>query len=144
MKKIFTALFIGIALSSCVPSTPQARIEKFPEKFAALSQKEQALVQHGEISRGMSKDAVLLAWGTPAQRFEGYENSRKTERWDYTKSRAVHASHYSLGYGYSGYGPYNRRGGYSSFGFAIGPDFVYVPTHAASVWFDKNSWERAR
>ncbi|NJM38596.1 MAG: hypothetical protein HC845_12450 [Akkermansiaceae bacterium] len=144
MKKILFCLLIGAALSACVPSTPHARIQANPEKYAALSGREQELVRQGIVDKGMSKDAVLLSWGPPSQRFEGYQNSRRTERWDYVKSRAVANTHYSIGYGYGGYGRFGRS---SYFGLAAGPDFTYVPTYSGSVWFAKDrvvSWERAR
>ena len=143
MKKIITALLAGIVFSSCAPMTPQARIAENPEKFAALGKKEQGLVQQGQIARGMSPDAVLLAWGAPGRRFEGYKNSKTTERWDYIGSRPVYSSFY---YGGFGYGPYGRWG-YSGLGFGAGPEVVYVPYRLASVWFINNrvdSWERAR
>lgn len=147
MKKIVTTLLAGLVFASCAPSTPQARIAKSPEKFAALGSKEQALVQKGEISRGMSPDAVTLAWGFPNQRFEGSKDSKRTERWDYTTLRPVYTNHFGgLGYGYGGYGPYGRYG-YSSLGYAMGPEVAYIPDRVASVWFVNHrveSWERLR
>jgi hypothetical protein len=145
MKKLVTALLACLVLASCAPSTPQARITKFPEKFAALGTKEQALVQNGEISRGMSPDAVMLAWGFPNQRFEGSKDSKRTERWDYTSLRPVYATNYFGGFGY-GYGPYGRYG-YSGLGYGLGPDVAYIPDRVASVWFVSNrvdAWERVR
>jgi outer membrane protein assembly factor BamE (lipoprotein component of BamABCDE complex) len=143
MKKILLTLCTGLFFLSCTPLTPQARIQINPEKFAEFSQRDQDLIKQGQIAKGMSRDAVLFAWGNPAVKFEGFENSAATERWDYTKSKAVYSTYYSEGFGY---GRYNRRG-YSNVGIAIGPEFTYVPTHSASVWFRKGrvaSWERAR
>ncbi len=138
----------ALVFSSCAPSTPQARIAKSPDKFAALSKKNQDLVQQGLISRGMTPDAVELAWGVPAQRFEGSKHSKSTERWDYAGSRPVYFTNYygGYGYGYGGYGPYGR-GGYTGLGFGFGPEVAYVPYRVASVWFiDRrvDSWERAQ
>ena len=65
MKKFLTALSAGLSLASCVPSTPQTRIQQNPQKFEALSAKHRTLVQQGQIARGMSPDAVYLAWGGP-------------------------------------------------------------------------------
>lgn len=148
MKKIITALLAGLVLSSCAPSTPRSRIEQNPGKFAALGKKEQGLVRQGQISRGMSPDAVILAWGFPSRRFEGSRNAKMTRRWDYAGSRPVYTTslYGGFGYGFGGYGPYGRRG-YSSGGFGVGPDVTYVPYRLASVWFVNNrvdSWERAR
>lgn len=147
MKPISAAFLTAILLSSCAPSTPQARIDRNPQVFASLEKKEQQLVQQGQLSRGMSADAVKLAWGEPAERFEGSKNSRRTERWDYTGSRPIYTTNvfggYGYGYGYSPYGP----GRYSTVGFGVGPEIAYVPYRVASVWFVSNkvdSWERAR
>lgn len=139
-------LLLVLALSACAPSTPQARIEKFPEKFAALSKKEQGLVQQGQIAPGMSPDAVLLAWGFPNQRFEGSRNSKMTERWDYSTTVPVYNSAYALGpYGarYGRYGPYWQRG----YSFGDAPEIAYIPYRVASAWFvdDRlDAWERVR
>ena len=147
MKKIIALLALCLFVGACASSTPQGRIESSPEKYAALSAKHKALVQQGKIDRGMSKDGVLLAWGTPASHFEGSEQGRFIERWDYAGSKPVMTSSYSGGfYDYWGYG-YGRR--YSPYGysFAVGPEVVYVPYTKATVSFVKgrvDSWEREK
>ncbi len=141
MKKLMPFLLVAVVFASCAPITPQARIEKYPEKFAALSERDKSLVQQGQITRGMSADGVLLAWGRPSQRYEGFKNEKAIERWDYAGSQPVYNSNF---YGSYGYGPYGR---YSGLGYGVGPEIAYVPTHLASVWFANNrvdSWERAR
>lgn len=148
MKSIATTLSACLFFASCAPSTPETRIAKSPEKFAALGKKEQALVRRGEVSGGMSPDAVTLAWGAPNQRFEGSKDSKRTARWDYTGARPVYSTNLfgGFGYGYGGYGPYGRRG-FSSVGFAVGQEVAYVPERLASVWFVNDrvdSWERVR
>lgn len=146
MKAMLIALAAGLSLVSCVPSTPQARIDRNPGKFSALSQKNQTLVQQGQIARGMPPDAVFLAWGGPAGVFQGSKHGKSTERWDYAGTRPVYTTGF---YGSYGYGRYGRRGryGYSGLGFGMGPEVAYVPYRIASVWFENNSvdaWERAR
>ncbi len=147
MKPTITALLAGLALASCAPSTPQTRIAKSPETFAALNKKEQTLVQQGRIASGMPPDAVRLAWGSPDRSFEGSRNSKHTERWDYSTLRPVYPVGY-LGYGYgygSYYGPYGRHL-YSGLGYA-GSEMAYIPERTASVWFVNgrvDSWERLR
>ena len=113
MKKLLTALLAGLAFSSCVPSTPQARIAQNPQVFAALPKKDQSLVERGQVARGMSPDAVMLAWGYPSRRFEGSKDSKRTERWDYAGSRPVYTSTFYGGYGY-GYGRWGYGGGMST------------------------------
>jgi hypothetical protein len=148
MKKIVTSLMAGLCFSSCAPMTPQARIDKNPEKFAALSQKDKGLVQQGQITRGMPLDAVMLAWGPPSRRFQGSKDSKKTERWDYDDSRPVYIAHFYSDYPYhiGGYGPYDHSR-FSGVGLGVGPEVTYVPYRVASVWFINDrldSWERAR
>lgn len=145
MKNIFAAMAAGFFLASCVPSTPQARIQQHPEKFQALGQNHQSLVQQGQIARGMNADAVYLAWGAPAETFQGSKDGKSTERWDYAGSRPVYSTNFYGAYGY-GYGPYGRRG-YSGYGLGYGPEVAYIPFRLASVWFVNSrvdSWERAR
>lgn len=145
MKPTLTALLAGLVFASCAPSTPQTRITKSPETFAALNKKEQSLVQQGQISNGMPPDAVLLAWGPPDRRFEGSKNSKRTERWDYSTLRPVYPiGHFGYGYG-SYYGPYGRHI-HSNLGF-VSSEVAYIPERTASVWFVNDrvdSWERVR
>ncbi len=148
MRKIASALISAACLVSCAPSTPQARIAKSPEKFGTLSKKTQELVQKGKIARGMTADAVELAWGPPARRFEGFKDSKSTERWDYVRDAPVYFTGPAsgLGYGYDGIGPYGR-GACNSYGFGFGPEIGYVPYRVASVEFvghRVDSWEQLR
>jgi hypothetical protein len=143
MKKLLFALSIGLLFTSCAPSTPQTRIQQQPQKFEALGPKHRQLVEKGLIDRGMSQDAVYLAWGAPSRTFQGSKNNRLTERWDYSGSRPVYSNTFYGSYGRY-YGPY-RRYGYSGIGW--GPEVAYIPYRIGSVWFIDNkvdSWERAR
>jgi len=144
MKMLVSVLSAGLLLVSCVPYTPQTRIQQNPRMFSALTTKDQDLVQRGIIARGMTADAVFLAWGKPTAVVVGSRNGKNNERWDYTGSRPVYTSTI---YGSYGYGGYRGRGGYgySGFGFGMGPDVAYVPHRLASVWFVNHSvdaWER--
>jgi hypothetical protein len=143
MKRLALALIAAALFPSCAPSTPQARIEKAPEKFAALPAKDQELVLQGKITRGMSPDAVELAWGSPDRLLEGSAHGEAMDRWDYLGTRPVAVAPLFDGYGY-GYGPYQ---GYGWSGPAFGPDIAYIPYLSASVRFiDRrvDSWERVR
>jgi len=149
MKKILASLALCLFVGACASSTPQGRIAENPDKFEGLPAKHKSLVQEGRIERGMSKDAVYLAWGAPSNRYDGYQNKRHTERWDYVSTRPVYTTGYFGGFGgYPywgyGYGPYNHPYGYQ---FAVGPDVIYEPYTRASVSFVGNgvdSWERRR
>jgi len=148
MKTMLAAISATILLVSCVPSTPQGRIQQSPQMFHSLSAKDRALSERGQLARGMSPDAVYIAWGTPSNTFMGYYKGQASERWDYAASRPVYSSTFfsSYGYGYGGgYGRYGHH--YSGIGYGFGPEISYVPTHVASVWFVNHrvdSWERAR
>jgi hypothetical protein len=144
MKKFIALLSAGLLIVSCAPSTPQTRIQQSPEKFATLSSKHQELVRQGQIARGMSPDAVYLAWGSPSRTYQGSKNGKPTERWDYSGSRPVYTSNFYGSFGRY-YGPYYGPYRYSAIGF--GPEVVYVPYRAATVWFTNHrvdSWERIR
>ncbi|MCX6866498.1 MAG: hypothetical protein NTV46_09825 [Verrucomicrobia bacterium] len=148
MKRILTLLSLGLMLASCVPSTPQTRIQQEPRKFANLSARHKALVQQGQITRGMTPDAVYLAWNAPSRSFQGSKDGNMTERWDYASSYPVQVTNFygSYGYGYGGYGHHGHHR-YSGVGFGIGPEIAYVPYRIASVWFVNNrvdAWERAK
>lgn len=142
MKSLLIPLLAGTLISSCVPSTPQARIEREPEKFSALSKPHQELAQRGEIAPGMPPDGVWFAWGAPNRAFQGSKEGATTERWDYAAAQPVHTTNFHGSYGYGGCGPYRRHGHYG-----FGPEVTYIPYRIASVWFLNNrvdSWERAR
>ena len=129
-----------LIVASCAPSTPLTRIQQQPQKFAALDTQQKTLVERGQIDRGMSADAVYIAWGHPARVFQGSSEGRLTERWDYTGTRAVHYGNF---YGPCGrYGPYGRYPRYD-----LGPGIAYIPYRVASVWFvdgKVDAWERIR
>jgi hypothetical protein len=139
MKKIVTAFLVSLIFSSCAPSTPQARIERSPAAYSALSPKDQELVKRGQIRLGMAPEAVILAWGHPDRRFEGSRGGKALERWDYSASRPIYTS-YIGGYGFG-------RRGYSHFGYELGPEVAFIPYHVGSVWFVNrrvDSWERGQ
>ena len=148
MRNLFCLLIGGLMLGACAPSTPQARIQQNPAAFAALSPKDQEMVQQGVIAKGMRQDAVLLAWGPPSLRYDGFKEGKPNERWDYSGSQPVYTNSFYGGYGY-GYGrAYGRFGGaYAPYGYGFGPTVTYVPYCRSRVWFINgrvDSWERLR
>ena len=59
LKKIFAPLaLVVLLLSSCAIQSPQARIERNPEIYEALTAKQQELVSQGQIAKGMTKPGV--------------------------------------------------------------------------------------
>ena len=146
MKTTFLLLagLAVFAISSCAPSTPAARIAANPAAYDALPAKQQQQVSEGQIARGMSPEAVLLAWGRPSRQIEQMRAEGPVERWDYTGSRPVYVNNF---YGGFGYGRYGRCGRYSGIGMGWGPEVAYVPYLRASVWFKNgkvDEWENVR
>lgn len=74
-------------LGACSP-TPSDRIAKNTQAYEQLPKEQQAKVARGELEKGMSPTAVLLAWGEPEQKMAGRMNGKNTERWIYTRSGA--------------------------------------------------------
>jgi hypothetical protein len=138
------AALVALTFSSCATQTPQSRIANNPAQFNKLPEKHKRLVEQGQISKGMSPEAVLLSWGQPAQRTEGSSGGVSTMRWDYAGLKPVyHTGFYGgYGYGWGGYGRYGRRG-YPHVG--VTPSVSYVPERRATVLFRSgrvHSWER--
>lgn len=115
--------------------------------FQGLPARHQSLVRQGQIDKGMTTDAVYLAWGRPSREYEGSESGASTLRWDYTGSTPVYTNSVYGGWGGGyGYGPYGRYG-YPYGGYGFGPEVTYVPYRRASVLFKGGrvaSWERSR
>lgn len=61
-------LLLGIWLvTGCATSTIETRRRERAEGYASLSPETKTLVNDGQIRRGMTEDAVYIAWGKPAQ-----------------------------------------------------------------------------
>jgi hypothetical protein len=146
MKTIFLpAVVLALALASCAPSTPAARIAAQPALFEGLPAGQRELVRQGRIDKGMGTAAVYLAWGRPSREYDGSENGVATLRWDYTGTTPVYNTGYYGAYGY-GYG-YGRYGRWPYYGVGIAPEVTYLPYRRATVLFREGrvaSWERSR
>lgn len=148
MKAIaLLSVLLASVLPSCMPITPQQRIAKNPVAFLALTEKQQQLVRQGEISRGMSPQAVLLAWGPPSRRYVGTTDGVATQRWDYVATQPVFTNQLAYGggwgrarvWGSGGRGPYGWCDPY------FGPDVTYIPYRRGTIVFKKekvDSWEK--
>ena len=148
MKNFLPALSLPVLLlASCVPSTPQARMEQFPQKFDALDAKQRALVQQGQIARGMSP-MPFISLGAAFRNFPRIQGRQSTPSAGTTRAQArCYATSFYGGYGY-GYGPYGPTAPSDTlYRLRLGPEIAYVPYRIASVWFVNSrvdSWERAR
>lgn len=137
----------AMILASCAPSTPASRIAARPPMFERLPARHQDLVEQGKIDKGMSTDAVYIAWGNASRVYEGNEGGKPTLRWDYGGSAPVYSNGYFGSYGWGGgrFGPY----GYYPYGEQIGfgTSIQYVPYRKATVLFENGrvaSWEKLR
>ncbi len=99
-----------VLLAACTP-TPSDRIAENMPAYEQLPKEHQAKVARGELEKGMSPTAVLLAWGEPEQKMAGSMNGKNTERWIYTRS----GTGWSVGLGGGGF-----RGWDSGTGAGIG------------------------
>ncbi len=135
-----------LLLASCT-SPIVKRIERNPEIYNKLSERQKALVSRGEIEEGMSKPAVFIAWGRPDRVFKGSRNGRTMEQWSYVAYDAVPTGYPGIGFGYGiGYGGCHGRGGYYYDPFYYyQPMISYVPYEGAKVEFTNarvTAWRR--
>lgn len=129
----------ALLLASCT-SPIVKRIEHNPAIYAALSESHKAMVARGEITEGMSKQAVFIAWGRPDRGSKGSQNGKVYERWSYAGYEAVHGSRMGFGPAYWGCGYYET-------GFYYEPTVTYLPYEARRVEFLNNkvtAWSTER
>ncbi len=150
---IILALFISIALPGCQTMNPaERRVQKNPELFASLKEKERAAVLRGDVEEGMTRDAVYLAWGRPGRVVNGSREGKEREKWAYFRVTPVQTTSFSYGsYGahpfYSSYGVHPQFGyGYGP-GWGLGSGIDYLPEIDSTVEFVNGrvvAWERSR
>lgn len=88
-----------MALLAACSSTPSDRIAKNMPAYEQLPKEQQVKVARGELEKGMTPAAVLLAWGEPEQKLAGQINGKTTERWIYTRG----GSGWTVGLGGGGF-----------------------------------------
>ena len=60
-------MFVALTLVGCASSSIESRRRERASVFATLTPEMQALVNEGQVRRGMTPDAVYIAWGKPSQ-----------------------------------------------------------------------------
>ena len=83
MKTSLCLLLASLLLTGCATSTLQTRKQ---ERYAAYSQlppDQKAAVDSGQITVGMSMDAVYIAWGKPSQVLVAESSKGSTVTWLY-------------------------------------------------------------
>ncbi len=85
MKSVsFLLLSICLLLTGCATSSIESRKKERAAGYAALSPEFKDLVSAGQIRRGMSQDAVYIAWGKPAQVLQLEDSQGLSTTWIYT------------------------------------------------------------
>ena len=79
---IFAASLVILITSCTAPS--DRRIQENPAAFSGLSEEHKALVRRGEVGKGMSKEAVKLAWGAPGRQTREELQGVFCDKWIYT------------------------------------------------------------
>jgi hypothetical protein len=83
VKSGFIVLLAALLLTGCATSTVQSRKQERAGAFAALAPEFQALVADGQIRRGMTEDAVYIAWGKPMQILHEENSQGRATTWLY-------------------------------------------------------------
>ncbi len=60
-------MLAGLLFAGCATSSIESRRRERSSAYSALSPEMKALVDDGQIRRGMPQDAVYIAWGKPSQ-----------------------------------------------------------------------------
>jgi hypothetical protein len=124
-KKLLSLLpaLCALLLASCA-SPIVKRIEHNPNLFNALPETHKRLAANGQITEGMSKEAVFIAWGNPNRKSGGSRQGRKSERWSYAGYDAIHGGYFGVGHGYGGHHGHHY---YYDTGLFYEPTVTYVP-----------------
>lgn len=100
VSSVLTILFISATVflsSSCSPVSTVSRIDANPAFYNGLSKEHQALVRQSQLSEGMGKEAVFLAWGKADHKKDSFSNGLKRSAWYYTKLVPHYRTHLSGG-----------------------------------------------
>ena len=81
MFRIAMILFSVLLFVGC--ATPEARIGKHPEIYAALPPDVQSVVKEGNIDVGFSTDAVYLALGHPDRQYQRTTDQGTATIWSF-------------------------------------------------------------
>lgn len=83
-NSVLIFIFACVLLAGCTAtSTIEGRKQERPGAFESLSPEFQALVNQGQIRRGMDTNAVYIAWGTPGQISQAESPEGESETWSY-------------------------------------------------------------
>ncbi len=106
MSRLPFLLMPLVALFTACSPTVQDRIAKHQAVYDQLPKTQQQKIAMRQLEKGMSPMAVLIAWGEPDQKLNGYMDGKATERWIYTHR----GSGWSLGIGVGGFHGHRHSG----------------------------------
>lgn len=86
VKRSLTLLFAVVLMAGCATSNVASRKKERAAAYAALKPEIQTLVDQGQIRRGMSQDAVYIAWGKPSQVLQMEDQQGAVTTWLYQGS----------------------------------------------------------
>ncbi len=76
-----------LALLLCACQTPESRIRKNQEKFAAYPPQAQDMIRAGKVEVGFTQEMVLMALGKPSRKYTRKAQDEILEVWAYTEGR---------------------------------------------------------
>ena len=133
-------IFLTLFICNCT-STIESRIQNNPQLYSALTWPEKKAVSKGLIIKGMSQDAVYLAWGRPSGIIERNSSGKSIEKWRYSSLMPVVNQNFL----YSDYHYYHHYDHCSPFYHST--NVGYVPYTSAVVEFENQkvtSWEQEK
>lgn len=84
VKTSFAILLAGALLTGCATTnTIESRRQERAAAYAALSPELKSFVDAGQIRKGMTEDAVYIAWGKPAQALQHEDQKGAATIWLY-------------------------------------------------------------
>ena len=90
MKQAWLCLLAVLFTLAMGCSTPETRSRENPGAFEKLSARQKSTVLQGKVERGMSADAVIIAFGKPTR----VEKAGATEHWIYTRAEFYEVPHW--------------------------------------------------
>lgn len=81
MKAAF--LILSLLLCGCATSTLEKRKSEKWSSYQSLAPDQKTLVDQGQITVGMTEDAVYLAWGKPSEILQSEDQTGPATKWLY-------------------------------------------------------------
>lgn len=83
VKHSFVLLLVAVVMVGCATSSIESRRQERMTSYASLSPEVKSAVDAGQIRRGMTSDAVYIAWGKPSQILQQEDERGPVTTWLY-------------------------------------------------------------